>query len=188
MVYCVENPNVKCNSFNNIFEPKEFWFGFWLCSWLFSAECALYLPAWRVMLLGHTVSIWAMVMFDWLFCFFVIYRHHPRKWVAVFFWLNYLILTVNLWGFSAKHQVKSTTDLSLDSSTLLKFTMLLLFEIHLCESNNIIHAWWLLSWLYMSSITLIGFLLYRFSFLESKTSLYLHLEFLNFTLLCQLFF
>ena len=51
--------------------------------------------------------------------FFFINRHHPCGWIAVVFWLNYLIVAIDLWGSSTQYFGKCTVNSSLDSFTLL---------------------------------------------------------------------
>ena len=58
-----------------------------------------------------------MVIFRWSF-FFINWRH-PYRWVAVVFWLNKMILAVDLWDSSAQHQVKRAVDPLLNSPIFL---------------------------------------------------------------------
>ena len=51
--------------------------------------------------------------------FYLINRRYPYGLVAAVSRLNYVIMTVDLWGFSAQHPVKFTDHPTLDSSTLL---------------------------------------------------------------------
>ena len=69
---------------------------------LTSVECDSCLPAWRD--IQFKLESWR----SFLSCFFyLINRHHPYRWVTVVTWLNYLILTVDLWGSSIKHLLKN---------------------------------------------------------------------------------
>ena len=71
-------------------------------------ERALTLLARRTMHFGHTFWIRVMVNFCWLL---------PPRWTALIFWLNYLILTVDLGGSFIQDLLKRTVDPTLDSST-----------------------------------------------------------------------
>ena len=64
---------------------------------LTSAECPCILPTWRAMWFGYMVWARVMVIFWWSY-FNLINRYHPKRWVAVVPWLNYLTPAVDLCG------------------------------------------------------------------------------------------
>ena len=64
------------------------------------------------------ICIWPRVMvIRWLY-FYLINKRNPYRWVSVVYWLNYLILAVDLRGSTMQHQVKRAVGLRLGFSCL----------------------------------------------------------------------
>ena len=67
-------------------------------------------------------------------CFYLINRCYSYRWVAIVFWLNYLTLVIDLWGFPTFGEARCCSHSLYFTST--KLHPMVSIAIHVCGSCN----------------------------------------------------